>query len=198
MSSPPDEAVFLPYPTAFPSLAFTLLMRTRHFDPGVADAIRGAVELVVPSLPVPEPTLLTDRIDAQLSEQRIFARLLALLSGLAVLLAAVGLYGVIAFAVAGRRREFGIRLALGADQARIARLVFGSASAIVTVGTGLGLVGAYGLSQVLASRLFGVPALDAASYAGAALLLGTVALLACWAPARAAVRVDPVATLRQD
>ena len=138
------------------------------------------------------------RIDARLAEQRIFARLLGLLSGLAVLLAAVGLYGVIAFAVAGRKREFGIRLALGANGARIMRLVLASAVTIVTVGTALGLLGAYALSRVLESRLFGVEAVDATSYIGAAALLALMAVLACLVPARAAMCVDPVAALRQE
>ena len=196
VQSPPDQAVFLASPPG--SSIVTILARSSESGPRVPDAIRAAVEAVVPSIPVAQPAPLTDRIDLQLSEQRIFARLLALLSSLAVLVTAVGLYGVIAFAVAGRKREFGIRLALGADGARIVRLALGSAFAIVSGGTALGLVGAYGLSRVLESRLFGVQAVDAASYTGAAVLLAVVALLACWAPARAALRVDPVATLRQE
>ena len=145
---------------------------------------------------MPPLTPLTDRIDVQLSEQRIIARLFGLLSSLAVLLAAVGLYGVVAFAVAGRKREFGIRVALGADGPRISRLVFRSATTIVVWGTLLGLAGAYVLSRVIESRLFGVEAVDATSYIAAIALLAVVAVLACWIPAAAAVRVDPVATLR--
>ena len=193
---PPDETFFLPYSPRVLRGALTVLVRTSPVDLGVADAVRRAMEAVVPGLPVPPLTPLTDRIDVQLSEQRIIARLFGLLSSLAVLLAAVGLYGVVAFAVAGRKREFGIRVALGADGPRISRLVFRSATTIVVWGTLLGLAGAYVLSRVIESRLFGVEAVDATSYIAAIALLAVVAVLACWIPAAAAVRVDPVATLR--
>lgn len=198
LRSPPDEAFFLPYPTLGLRGTVTILVRTSGSDARVTDAVRGAVEAVVPSLPVPLPTPLTDRIDVQLSEQRIFARLLGLLSSLAVLLAAVGLYGVVAFEWAGRKREFGIRLALGADGRRISRLVLRSAATIVVWGTLFGLAGAYGLSRVIESRLFGVAAVDVTSYVAAVALLSVVAVLACWVPGAAAVRVDPVDTLRAE
>ena len=198
LRSPPDEAFFLSRPRPGLTGIVTTLVRTSTSDPGVADGVRRAVEAVVPSLPVPQLTPLTDRIDVQLSEQRIFARLLGLLSSLAVLLAAVGLYGVIAFAVASRKREFGIRLALGADGVRISRLVFKSAATIVFLGTLLGLAGAYVLSRVIESRLFGVEAVDVTSYVAAVALFSVVAVLACWVPGAAAVRVDPVDTLRTE
>ena len=128
----------------------------------------------------------------------MLGRLVWILSAFGVLMSGVGLYGVIVFAVSHRKREFGVRLALGADSARILRLVLGSAVTIVAAGTALGMLGAYGLSRLLESRLFGVETFDLTSYAGAAALLAGVAALACLAPARAAVGVDPVDTLRQE
>lgn len=191
----PQDAVFVPFGSN-PLPSMTLLVGTREFNPQVARQIRSAVERVLPDQPVPDPTLLADRLTRIHSERRIFSQLLGLLSILAVVLAAVGLYGVIAFAVAGRVREFGIRLALGADGSRIARLVLRDATTIVVSGTVLGLAGAYLLSSVLESRLFGVERIDPVSYASAVLLLAAVATLACWKPARSAARVDPVETLK--
>jgi hypothetical protein len=195
--SDPDEAVFLPlvYENIGP---VALLARTSGTGAATATAIRRAVEDVTPNIAVPEPTPLSDRIDTQLAEQRVFMRLLGLLSFLAVALAAIGLYGVIAFAVAGRRREFAIRIAIGADGPRITALVAWSAARIVASGTALGLAGAYSLSGVIESRLFGVEAIDLASYAGAAALLAVIAALACASPALAAARVHPAVTLRQE
>jgi putative ABC transport system permease protein len=197
LHSPPDEAFFLPH-ARDRSNRIAILARVAGTDSGTRERFRRAVESVAPQFPVPEPETLRARIDRQLTEQRVLARLLGVFSGLAVLLAAVGLYGVIAFGVTGRRREFAIRLALGADGARIANLVFRSAAAVILSGTALGLLGAFGLSTMIESRLFGVEAVDAGSYLGAAGLLALVAAAACWFPARAALRVDPVATLRQE
>ena len=132
------------------------------------------------------------------SERRLFGLLLGVLSGLGVILAAVGLYGVIAFTVAGRTKEFGIRLALGATGSQVARLVLREAAAIVVAGTLVGLVGAYTLTRLIESQLFGVEVVDPASYGSAALLLGVVAVLACLTPAQAATRVDPVEALRME
>jgi hypothetical protein len=200
MAGAPDtdhEAFFAPF-GAYPLPFVAVLVRTRQFDAAVASGIRQAVEAVFPTLPVPDPEPLATRVDQRHSERRIFSQLLALLSGLAVVLAAVGLYGVIAFQAAGRTREFGIRLALGARTSRIAGLVLEDALRVVLVGTFAGLLGAYLLSRVLESRLFRVTPLDAMSYGGAVLILAAVATLACWTPARNATQVDPVETLRQE
>jgi predicted permease len=194
---PPDEAVFVPYTTR-PDLLATLTVLFRASDAAALPAVQSAVETVVPHLPVPDPAPLSERVDAQLAEQRVLARLLTLLAGMAVLLSVFGLYGVIAFTVAGRRREFGIRIAVGASAARITRLVLGSAVWIVLFGTAFGLAGAYYLARLLESRLFGVEAVDVATYAGAAGLLALVAGLACWMPARSAMKTDPVATLKAE
>jgi ABC-type antimicrobial peptide transport system permease subunit len=159
------------------------------------EAVARALEDALPDIPVPLPAPLTQRIDVQLSEQQLLMRLLWLLSGFAVILAAVGLYGVIAFGVASRRTEFGIRIALGADGGRIRRLVFRSAAGIIGVGTALGFGGAFALSRLIESRLFGVAPMDAPTYLGSAVLLGIVAGVACWIPARRAATTDPAATL---
>ena len=196
--STPDELFFLSYPPVGLRSALTTLVRTSEADPRVLHGVRAAIESVVADLPVPQPTPLTQRIDVQLSEQRIFARLLGLLSVLAVLVAAVGLYGVVAFGVANRRREFGIRLALGADGGRIAVHALRSAATIIGSGTILGLMGAYGLSRLIENRLFGVESVDAASYVVAVAMMAVVASVACWIPAAAAAQVDPVATLRPE
>jgi ABC-type antimicrobial peptide transport system permease subunit len=175
-----------------------LVARTSPTGPPPHDAIREAVEAVIPSIAVPQPVALSDRIDAQLAEQLVFMRLLGLLSVLAVVLAAVGLYAVIAFAVAGRRREFGIRMALGADGRRVAGLVAGTAFRVVASGTTLGIAGAYVLSGLIESQLFGVEVVDLPSYVGAVALLATIAAAACWGPALAAARVDPAGALRRE
>jgi len=193
----PTDAFFVNYGDS-PTPQTTLFARTSSFNSEVATRIRGVVESALPDVPVPEPYLLSERVDAIHQEERMLGRLLWILSAFGVLMSGVGLYGVIVFTVSHRKREFGIRLALGADSARIMRLVLGSAVTIVAVGTALGMLGAYGLSRLLESRLFGVETFDLTSYIGAAALLAVVAALACMAPARAAVGVDPVDTLRQE
>jgi ABC-type antimicrobial peptide transport system permease subunit len=110
----------------------------------------------------------------------------------------VGLFAAIYFMVASRKRELGIRVALGADAVRILKLVTRSAAAIVLGGVAAGLLVAYPLSSALQSRLYGIEPLDPVSYGTAALALGLVALLACLAPAREALRADPVAVLREE
>jgi putative ABC transport system permease protein len=192
---PPDEVVFMPFPPPFP-VALTILSRTDGFESTAA--LQQAIGTVVPGLPLPAAELVTDRIDFLLGEQRIVTRLLGILSAIAVLLAAVGLYGSIAFSVSARMREFGVRLALGADGWRIVRLVARTAAVIVGTGTVLGLGGAFVLSRAIESRLFGVTAVDFTTYAAATALFAGIALLACWTPAVAAVAVDPVRTLRQE
>ncbi len=197
LASPPDEALFLPYPPDQTD-PVTALIRVTDSGAGAAERLQRAIAALAPAFPIPQLQLLRSRVEEDFSEQRVLSRLLGVFSTLALLLAGVGLYGVIAFTVAGRRREFAIRMALGADRARISKLALRSALFPVLVGTALGLVGAYGLSRLLESHLFGIAALDPASYLGAAALMATVAIVAAWLPARTAARTDSVTTLASE
>jgi len=124
--------------------------------------------------------------------------LLAAFAGAAALLAALGLYGVLAYSVSQRRREIGIRLALGARRRDVLSLVVGQGMRLALAGIGLGLAAALGFSRVLQTLLFEIKPTDSATFAGVAAVLGLVALLACWLPARRAARVDPVVALRTE
>ncbi len=192
------DAFLVPYGTAPHFDFFTLLVRATRPDPGVAHRIRTAVEDALPGQPVPDPSLLTAGIDDIRAECTLFTHLLELLSALAVTLSGVGLYGVVAFTVAGRRRELGVRVALGAARSRIVVLVVRQAASVVASGTVLGLGGAYALSRVLRSRLFGVEPVDPLSYAAAAAVFAVVTAAACWIPAQRALKLDPAATLREE
>jgi putative ABC transport system permease protein len=119
-------------------------------------------------------------------------------SGIALLLAAVGLYGVLAFSVSQRSREIGIRLALGAQRAHVLRLVLRQGMALVLAGTAIGLVGALALARLLGSLLFEIKPNDPTTFAVVPLVLAATALIACWIPARRAARVDPIESLRTE
>jgi putative ABC transport system permease protein len=124
--------------------------------------------------------------------------LLAIFSGLAAVLAAIGLYGVMSFTVTQRSKELGVRLALGAGTEDVLRLVLTQGMQLVLFGVGIGLVAALALSRVLRSMLFNVSATDPLTFVLISLLLVVVTLLATWLPARRATRVDPVVVLRQE
>jgi predicted permease len=190
-----EEAILMPYrDVRLASIA--VLVRAQPLDAEVMQRIQSAVEAAVPGIPVPPVAPLTDRIDRQLTEERLIAQLMRIFAALALLLAAVGLYGVITFAVSARRQEFGIRLALGSTGARIARLVIRQAAAILAAGLAFGLAGAWFVSHLLENRLFGVETTDVGLYVSGTLMLAVVTMAACWPPLRSATRVDPAVTLR--
>jgi putative ABC transport system permease protein len=124
--------------------------------------------------------------------------LLTVFASIALLLAAVGIYGLMSYAVEQRVQEIGIRMAMGADQGKIMRLVLGQGMRLASVGTALGLAGAYGLTRLLAKFLFGVKSSDPLAFSIVAVTLIVVTLLAAFVPARRAMRVDPILALRQE
>ena len=124
--------------------------------------------------------------------------LLACFAGLALVMAAVGVYGVLSYTVSQRQREMGIRLALGAEPRRLRRLMLTEGLRQASIGIGIGLAGAFALTRLMQTLLFGVTPTDPLTFAGVVVLLGTVAALACYIPARRATKVDPVAIMRAE
>jgi putative ABC transport system permease protein len=160
--------------------------------------LRGIVDSIDPALPFMYVERLSDKLARVVAEQRLFARLLLTLAGIALTMAAVGLYAVIAWSVASRTREIGIRMALGADRRRILEMVLRQAAILVGTGAVLGLAGAFFMSRLIESRLFGVEPLDPLMHVAGATLFVLVAFAAAAVPTRAASRVDPMVALRHD
>lgn len=160
--------------------------------------VRKALAAHDPSLPNGEFYELDKLIDNAVASRRLVTQLLGFFSGLALTLAALGLYGVLAYSVVQRRQEIGIRMAIGAQRRDVLQLVLTSGLKLVGVGVALGLAGAFALTRVLQHLLFGVTAHDPAVFAGNAALLFAVATAACLLPALRATRVDPMTTLRAD
>jgi ABC-type antimicrobial peptide transport system permease subunit len=126
------------------------------------------------------------------------ASLAAIMGALGLVLAVMGVYGIVSFAVSGRTQEIGIRMALGAEARDILKLVARQGLQLVLVGLAVGLLAAWALTRTMASLLFGISATDPLTYAMVAILLSTVAVAACWIPARRALRVDPMVALRYE
>jgi hypothetical protein len=200
MLSPQGEPDLVMFRTiaAAPIPLFTAMVRTRAEGAALNEALRQALRSAAPEIPAGEPASLERKLDERIGEPRLFARLLSVVSALAVLLATIGLYGVIAWTVAERTREIGIRMALGARAASVARLVFRQAGVLTGIGIAAGLLGAFWIARLLRAHLFGIDVLDAPTYVGAVLLFALVALAGCLAPTLAATRVDPVRALRQE
>jgi putative ABC transport system permease protein len=176
-----------------------LMLRVKGGDPkAMAPVVRREVQAIDPDQPIGEVTTMEDNISNSLAARRLTMTLLAAFAGLALVLASVGLYGVMALSVTQRTRELGIRLALGAARADVFRLVLGQGLALVSLGLGLGLLGALAAGRALASLLYNVGTIDVAALCTALLSLAFVALLACFFPARRATRVDPMVALREE
>jgi predicted permease len=185
------------YPIAQqPSRSTALVLKT-NLDPRtlVAQA-RSAVQSLDPEQPIADVRTMDQWIMRSLEIRRTPMMLLALFGVVALVLSAIGIYGVLAFGVAQRVREFGIRQALGADQRSILSLVLGHGMRTIGIGLTLGLIGAAVLTRLLQAQLFGVSTYDLGIYSGVTLLLLAVALLACYIPARRATEVDPMVALR--
>jgi predicted permease len=194
----PRRVFYLPYrqKQRMPSLYFYL--RTAVEPESIAPQIRRAVSSVDPNLPIDSVKTMEAQISENLSSKRVLTQMTLAFAGLAALLAGIGLYGVLAYNIARRTREIGIRMAIGATGADVRRMVVGEVGVMLAIGAGLGLAGAYAGSQVVGSLLFGMSAKDPAVFAGAAALLIVVAGIAAYVPTLRATRVNPIQALRYE
>ncbi|MGH9941550.1 MAG: ABC transporter permease [Pyrinomonadaceae bacterium] len=194
--------VYLPWAQELAALrGATFDVRTAGNPTAAVAAVREAVRDVDANLPLNNIRTQLEQADETLAMERLFAKLFSLFGLLAQLLAAIGLYGVLAYSVAQRTHEIGIRMALGANRRDVLRMVLRQGMTLVLAGMALGLAGAYVLTKYLESltgMLYGVPATDPLTFAGVVILLGGVALLACYLPARRATKVDPMIALRYE
>jgi putative ABC transport system permease protein len=185
----------LPLPVSLP---LNLVVRTGGDAAPVAAAVQESIRAVDPGQPVGVGAPMSEHLSDVLLAERFAAALMGTLGGLSLALSALGLYGVMAYSVSQRRREIGLRMALGARPRDVLRLVLGEGSRLLGLGLAFGLLGAFALGRVLASTLHEVGSSDLSSFLVVALTLAPAALAACWLPARRAARVDPMTALRAE
>ena len=201
LRSEPRRTMYVPQAQAPTRLSYLLgtmpvfIARGLSASGDVERTFTEALRAVDPALPRPEVFPMGDVVAASLARERFGATLLSMFASLALALTAFGIYGVLAYTVRRRRREIGIRMALGAGRQEVTRMVVGQGVAPVLIGLLLGVAGSAGLSRVLAAYLWGVTPTDPGTFATVAAILLGVALLASWIPAREAVGLDPVNTL---
>ncbi len=176
----------------------TLLVRANGDPKNLTAAVRHEVQMLDPNLPPFNVITLSENIDISLFPARFGALLLGGFGILALVLATVGIYGVISYSVSKRTHEIGIRMALGAQAGSVLRMVVGQGVLLALIGVAVGLAAAFALTRVVKSLLYGVSATDLATFIAIALLLIGVALLACLVPARRATKVDPLVALRYE
>ena len=195
---PPRPFIYRPFSQAFRA-SMTMHVRVRSGDPyGVLPGVRRALDELDRDLPLSRVTTLDERLSGSVGAQRTAAMLVGMYGVLALVLAAVGLYGSMAYSVARRTREMGVRMALGAQPTEVRRHVLGQAARIVGVGVVVGLVAAVPATRAVRSQLFGVEPSDPVTLVGVTVVLAGAALMAAYIPARRATRVDPVVALRSE
>jgi putative ABC transport system permease protein len=176
----------------------SLVVRGYSDPASLQPAIRRAVRAIDPNQPVFGVETMDERLSNSLAQRRQRAWLLSAFAFLSVVVAMVGVYGVMAYSVKRRTHEIGVRIALGAQQSDILRLVLKQGMLLTLVGIIAGLAGAAALSRVMGSLLFGVDSTDLVTFTSVAILLAIIAFAACYIPARRAMRVDPLVALRYE
>jgi predicted permease len=194
----PDHAeVYVNY-TQRPNSFFVFAVRTKGDPAAMAGAIRSTLSSMDTSVPLARVSTLDDIVSRSLRDQRSSVFLLGSLGALALVLTAIGIYGVLAYSVAQQTRELGVRIALGASRGDVLSLVLGRGLRLVAIGAVIGLAASFALTRLMAALLFNVKPTDPVTFAGVTLVLFAVAFAACWIPARRAMRVDPMVALRYE
>ncbi len=191
-----DPDVFLPFSER--QRGFALLVRTPLNPASLASAVRGAVRHADPTAVLYNISTMDERIARETARSRFTGWLMAIFAGVALLLAVIGIYGVMSYAVSRRRQEIGLRVALGASRSDVLSLVLNQGMMLIALGLAIGIAAAIALTRLLRTLLYGVTATDLLSFALAAGVLAGVALVACVLPAARAARIDPVLTLRNE
>ena len=193
----PDPAVYVPH-AQNPSRTMSLVIRATQEPTRLASAVRSEVQALDPSLPVSNVKTISQMIDERISAKRLMTYILAVFGLTALLLAAVGIYGVMSYAVTQRTQEIGIRMALGARAIDVLKLVVRNGMSLALIGMTIGLLGAFALTRLLANLLFHVTPTDSLTFAAVSIALILVAFFACYIPARRATKVDPLVALRDE
>jgi predicted permease len=193
----PQPVIYLPITQDF-SPAVTLQVRTSGRPEAVIGTVRGQLQSLDTNMAITNVQTIQEIMRQGLWAPRMGAGLLTVFGGLALILAAVGVYGVLSYSVSQQTREIGIRMSLGAQQGQVLRMVIGQGFRLAVIGLGLGLLAAFGLTRVLSSLLFGVSAHDPITFGGVSFVLVSAAILACYIPARRATKVDPIIALRYE
>ncbi|MCP9495786.1 MAG: ABC transporter permease [Pyrinomonadaceae bacterium MAG19_C2-C3] len=198
MDAPPEMQIYVPFARRAAYRAMTIVVRTDADPARIAPAVRKQISEMDAELPVYDVQTMEDVVAQSLWQPRLFGGMFLVFAAIALVLASVGVYGVIAYSVSTRTHEFGIRMALGAQAGDVLRLVIKQGMILVAIGVALGLIGAFLLTRVLAGLLYGVTATDPLTFLSIPLLLICVALVASFIPARRATKVDPMVALRHE
>lgn len=201
LASEAKSEMYVPYrqsDTLLPVFTLSLVLRTASNPQSEAAGLRSAVHELDPNQPLVNFRTMQENIATSVSDPRFRTTLLGIFAGSALLLAVIGLYGLMAYSVAQRTSEIGIGLALGAQPGDVMKMVVGDGLKLVLIGVGLGLAGSFALSQLLTRFLYGVVPTDPETFTTVSLILIMVALAACYVPARRAMNVDPLLALRHE
>jgi putative ABC transport system permease protein len=197
VDQPSRVEIYLPF-NQRPAGSPTIVVETAGDPASLTPGVREAVKSLDPDLPIFAVRTLTDVVASQMAPRRLAVALISVFSGVALLLAAIGIYGVMSYAVTLRTQEIGIRMALGAEREDISKMVLRFGARLSFIGVALGLVAAFGLARMMAGLLFQTSVADPPTFSIVPLLLMAVALVACYLPARRATRVDPLVALRNE
>jgi len=198
LQAPPNPTVYLPYWTRQWRPLISVAARTGGDPRAIAGAIRNAIRAIDPELPVPQFLGMGEIVDRSVSQRRFQLRLILIFGAASVLLAAMGVYGVVAFAVSQRTSEMCLRMVLGAGASTVQTMVWRQGMTPVAVGIGAGLIASLAISRLLTSLLFGVHAADPVTFGSVTMILVVVTGAACYLPALRATRVDPAIALRYE